>query len=85
MDLPIERVAHGARPVGGENLFFDQKFTSDQKCSIFFEICAEVESFSTILLQGSLSQDVEGIGPFSSFECLGQPSLDIAIVILTFL
>ena len=29
-----------------------------------------------MLLQGSLSQDVEGIGPFSSFQCLGQSPLN---------
>ena len=62
--------------LGKKTCFLPKKFTNDQKCSIFFEICAEGKSFSTMLLQGSLSQDVEGIRPFSSFQCLGQPSFE---------
>jgi len=54
-------------PLVEKTCFLPQKFTNDQKCSKFFEICAGSESFSTMLLQGSLSQDVEGIGAFSSF------------------
>lgn len=60
----------------GENLFFARKITNDPKCSQFFEICAGVELFSIMLLQGILSQDMEGIRPFLSFLCLGQPSLE---------
>ena len=76
MELPNERVAHGARPIGEENLFFARKITNDPKCSNFFENCAGVELFNIMLLQRSLSQDVEGVGPFPSFLCFGQPSLE---------
>ena len=76
MELSNERVARGARPIGGENLFFARKITNDPKCSNFFEICAGFDLFSIMLLQRSLSQDVEGVGPFPLFLCFGQPSLD---------
>ena len=75
-DLPIFRVARGVLRVEEENLFFDQKTTNDQKCSKFSEIWAGGMSLSTMLLQGSLSQNLKRIGPFPPFKCLGQPCFE---------
>ena len=76
IELPSERVARGVRPVKWKNLFFALKTKNHPKCSKFLGICAGAEIFSAMLLQGSLGQDVEGVGPFSLFLCFGQPPLE---------
>ena len=76
-ELPNERVARGVRPVERAkpvNCLKKPKLT--QNAQIFFEICAGAELFSAMLLQRSLSQYVEGVGPFPSFLCFSQPSLE---------
>ena len=53
-----------------------EKNKIDPKCSKFLGICVVAELFSALILQGSLGQNVEGIGPLSPFLCLGQPPLE---------
>jgi len=55
--------------------YLPEKTKIDPKSSKFLGICAVAELFSALLLQGSLGQDVEGVGPFSPFLCFGQPPL----------
>jgi len=62
-ELPIERVARGARRVGGENLFFAQKFTSDQKCSNFFKFVLEVSHLEPFSLKEASAKMWRGRGP----------------------
>ena len=63
----LQGSARRATRWGQKPVFWPKKFKKDQNCSKFSEIWAEGVSFSAMLLQGSLSQNMKGIGPFSPF------------------